>query len=332
MTAEGEGGVSVTLCVCTYRRPRSLRRLLRAVDRVRTVTPDAVRLEVVLVDNDAEEPVAELVEGLRPELGYPLRYAVEPTRGIPQARNRSLEEVGEAADWVAMIDDDEWPPAGWLTSLLAAAERYDADVVTGSVVPVFPEAVPPWATRGRFFEQPRYPSGTERHVAYTNNVLFRREILDGLDAWFDESLRFTGGSDADFFRRAALAGYRIVWCDEAAVFEEIPRERATIGWIARREFRLGTGGGDFQRRHSEPVHRSVGRTVKYLARGALFPLRMALRLHWGRGALAQAAADLGRSVGFVAGLLGYRYDEYREPGDRAEGSAPRASRSVEAGS
>jgi glycosyltransferase involved in cell wall biosynthesis len=63
---------------------------------------------------------------------WPLRYVVEPRRGLSFVRNRAISEARAArADFVAFLDDDEVATAPWLTELLRVQGRYAADVVTG---------------------------------------------------------------------------------------------------------------------------------------------------------------------------------------------------------
>ena len=62
---------------------------------------------------------------------------------------------------------------------------------------------------------------------------------DGLALRFDEAMRFTGGSDSDFFSRAVARGAIIRWVDEAVVKEIVPEERLSLRWNLERARRSG---------------------------------------------------------------------------------------------
>lgn len=296
----------VAVCVCTYRRPASLERLLRSLADQR-FAGEAPDVEIVIVDNDGRESARPVVQRWVERLPWPVRYVVEPDRGIPAARNRAVSEVAGSAEVIAFVDDDEWVVPGWLSALLDGLDRYDAGVATGPRLPVYPEGVPEWVPRGRFFQGPRRPTGTEVDVAYTHNVALRSEVLDGLDRWFDEDLAFQGGSDTDLFCRIRERGVRFVWLEEAVVFEPVPLRRARGRWLLRRFYRFGATAA---RVPGKPAVR-LARAARALGRTALSPLRLAGLPYEGRGALLRVAMDWAFSAGFVAGLLGFGIEEYR---------------------
>src|SRR5919107_3475810 len=111
----------VAVCACTYLRPRGLARLLEGLAALEV--PDGVAVEVVIVDNDAAGSGRSVVDAAREGFPFPLRYVVEPARGIVAARNAAVAEA--SADGpvpVAFLDDDEWPAPRWLAELLRVAE------------------------------------------------------------------------------------------------------------------------------------------------------------------------------------------------------------------
>ncbi|UCC32144.1 MAG: glycosyltransferase family 2 protein, partial [Phycisphaerales bacterium] len=108
----------VAVCVITCRRPEGLQRLLRALNAL-TFRGDPPDIEVIVVDNDADTSAASVCDLLRRDLNWPLRYEVEPQRGIPFARNRAVACAADTADFVSFIDDDEVPQPSWLDELLA---------------------------------------------------------------------------------------------------------------------------------------------------------------------------------------------------------------------
>jgi succinoglycan biosynthesis protein ExoM len=58
---------------------------------------------------------------------------------------------------------------------------------------------------------------------------------------FDNSFALSGAEDTHFFLRVSHAGYKIVWSQDAVVFEQVCAARGTVIWILRREYQTGNG-------------------------------------------------------------------------------------------
>ncbi|MDJ0848754.1 MAG: glycosyltransferase family 2 protein [Myxococcota bacterium] len=302
--------MKVDVCVVSYRRPQGLLRLLGGLQALRLPAP-APDVRIVVVDNDPAEsargPCAEAEGWLR----FPLVYAVEKRRGIPQARNAALALALERAEWVAFLDDDEVPDPDWLAALLRVSADTGADVVTGPCLPVFAEPPPAWIESGRLFERPRFATGTCLPTAATNNVLASAAVLAGLDRLFDERMALTGGSDDELFRRLAQRGGTIVWADEARVSEWVPASRATFAWLMRRQFRVGTATTLAERRLGKAppsVAWHLAHALWCLARGGT---RALAALPRGRGPAVAELRLAAFAAGRLAGLLGVVHEEYR---------------------
>jgi cellulose synthase/poly-beta-1,6-N-acetylglucosamine synthase-like glycosyltransferase len=115
-----------------------------------------------------------------------------------------------------------------------------ADAVTGPVLPRFERRPMPWIEQGGFFAPTRRPTGARLDTAYTNNALVRGRALAEQDELFDASFTLGVGEDAELFGRLAARGFRIVWADDALVYESVPPERACTRWLLRRGFAVGS--------------------------------------------------------------------------------------------
>lgn len=299
----------VSLCVCTYRRPAGLRRLLHAVARLRTERGAA--LEVVVVDNDPAGSAAAVCEEVAAAMPFALRRVEEPRRGISFARNRAVAEADPASAWIAFLDDDEEPEPGWLDALLRVQAEHGADVVAGPVPPRYEAPVPRWVLRGRFHEPPRHPTGTALPYADTGNVLVRASLFRGFPAPFAPSLALAGGEDTHFFLRVARAGHRIVWADEAVAWEWVPRSRTRLPWLLRRAFRRGNTWALLERDLDPSLRVRIRRILRGAGRIARGALLMPLSLARGRHAAVETLRGICFGAGSLAGVAGYRYDEYR---------------------
>ena len=136
----------VAICAATLRRPKGLAALLKSL-RAQEV-PEGVQIRTVIVDNDPAGSARTLVEEAAADWPHEdLRYRIEERRGIPFARTCGVRTARQF-EWAAFIDDDEVAEPGWIRHMLEAARTYNADVVTGAVLPSYDVAPPDWIRRG----------------------------------------------------------------------------------------------------------------------------------------------------------------------------------------
>jgi glycosyltransferase involved in cell wall biosynthesis len=212
----------ICVCICTYKRPEPLNRLLSKLDIQET--EGLFDFSIVIVDNDRLESGRRTVESRARTAKIFTRYYVEPEQNIAMARNRAIENSN--GDYVAFIDDDESPGAQWLVTLYKTIHHYGSDGVLGPVLPHFEEEPPQWVLKGKFFDRPTHPTGhvLEWKNTRTGNAVLKRDLFKVGTKWFDSSFG-SGGEDRDFFRRKIEQGHIFVWCNEAPVFETVPPKR-----------------------------------------------------------------------------------------------------------
>jgi succinoglycan biosynthesis protein ExoM len=226
----------IGVCVCTYKRPELLKRLLREL--AGQETDGLFTYSVVVVDNDQLRSAATVVSDFAATSTMPVTYFVEPVQNICMARNRAIENA--AGDSIVFIDDDEFPDKQWLLMLYKAAERDDVDGVLGPVRSHFDEKPPDWVIGCKFFDRPGHPTGfviwwTEGR---TGNVLLKKRLFTPGETPFDPA--FHRGGDTDFFRRMHLKGSVFIWCDEAVVYEVVPPSRWTRAFMLNRALLRGS--------------------------------------------------------------------------------------------
>ena len=301
--------MKASICIATYRRTDRLHAVLQDLTRQRRL-PD----QVVVVDNDAGGSARSIVERMRSDNApFPLEYEVQPERNIALTRNRTVALA--SGDWLAFIDDDERAPETWLAQLLDAAALYQADGVLGPVDPQVPAAAPAWIRRGRFYDFPRFHSGMRVPLNRMRfgNILLRGATLRAEAGPFDPAYGLSAGEDGDLLVRLAHKGAKIVWCDEAIVWEPIETKRLSLLWLLARSF---SGGQDFARKSVNGEYRPInafGRARFFLR--AMLQLLIATGLalillpigrHRGARWLIKASGNLGK----LSVLLGWRYHAY----------------------
>lgn len=293
--------VSVTICVPTFRRPKSLKRLLEAIAALDT----DVSLSVVVADNDAQDHAGfDMARAMAPACRWPLKAVIAEQRGIAQVRNRLIAEAlrGDAR-FIAMIDDDEWPAPGWITHFLAAQRATGADVLQGSIL--FGQG---GAADGH--ADIRRPSGPVAMLQGAGNILLTRAVLEEMPApWFDPEFALSGGEDQEFFTRLARAGKRFAWVDEAIAHGDVPDSRAGLCWLLKRAYSVGNSDMRVLLKHQPGAAVMLRESGKILAALLLSPpLAVILALSPNRRAVP--LQKLCRAAGKLTAMFGARYNEY----------------------
>lgn len=282
----------ICVCVCTYKRPDLLQRLLSMLDDQET--EGLFEYSIVIVDNDRSESARQTVASYVRQSKISTSYYVEPEQNIALARNKAVENA--KGDFIGFIDDDEFPVGKWLINLYKAVNRYKADGILGPVLPYFEKEPPRWVLKGRFFNRPTHPTG---HVlgwknTRTGNALLRMKLFKENRKWFDPAFG-SGGEDRDFFRRKIEEGHVFVWCKGAPVFETVPPERWKKTVLLKRA--LLRGKMALNRKESRPM--SVLNSVVAIAIYTVcLPLFFVLGHHVFMKYLIKACDHLGKVFAF----------------------------------
>lgn len=302
--------------ICTRNRPRLLEGCLRSVTA--SGVPAGIECAIAVIENNHEITCAAQVERIARETGWSIFVVLEPELGLPFARNRcGITAVERGFDWVLYIDDDEEATPGWLETMIAAAQCNEADVHYGRVISIYPPGTPDWMALP---EPNKRATGTLLTKAEGHNTLVKSRIFapDGLNLRFDETLRFTGGSDTDFFTRVHKAGAVIRWLGEAVVKENVPANRMTLDWQLQRAFRVAISISvlhEKQRGKAKAALRSITKGAGRLAGGlvmmipALPALLMGTR---GKTFAFRQAKQVASGLGSFAYIFGIRPQPYRK--------------------
>jgi glycosyltransferase involved in cell wall biosynthesis len=225
----------ISVCICTYKRPQFLKRLLEELGSQET--NGRFTYSIVVADNDHLRSAESVVSNFAVASSIPIRYCVEPQQNIALTRNKAIENAN--GDFVAFIDDDEFPTKCWLLTLFKACEQYDVDGVLGPVKRQFDQEPPEWVIKGNFYQRSTYSTGLviDCRKGRTNNLLLKREVFASVTQPFRPEFR--SGEDQDFFRRAIEMGHKFIWCNEAVVNEVVPPIRWKRSFMIRRALLQG---------------------------------------------------------------------------------------------
>lgn len=303
---------TVAICVPTFRRPEGLRKLLTELARLEYPG----RLSVFVVENDGERHEGTaVVAAVATYFPFSLTCVTEVRRGQTFAYNTGFVSAASAfpvPDYVAVLDDDEYPEPNWLRELVATAERHRADVVGGPVLPVFDDPTHWLAQSELYIPLPYTSSGPVDMIYGTGGMLIRRDVLTRyFDEPFSHAFAFTGGSDLDFFRRCRCDGCTFAWAAEARVNETIPRQRTTLSFLIKRGFSIGNDRTRVDRAHATGVRNTAIRWARGLGLVLYGVVLLPVAAFRGRLAVVGRLMDVARGAGRIAAEFNVLYEEYR---------------------
>lgn len=224
-TPEASEKDSVSVIVCTRRRPKELRRCLAALQLL-----DPSPAEIIVVDNAPEERCTlDVVE----EFGKAI-YWPEPISGLSHARNSGI--LRSSGDIVAFTDDDVVVHPHWLVGIREALSQDTIFGMTGLVLPAeletesqirfefdfggFSGGYRPLIFDSFFFDSMLSRGVPVWRIGAGANMAFRREVFTRI-GHFDERLG-AGASgcseDSEFWYRMLAAGMSIAYEPRAVVW------------------------------------------------------------------------------------------------------------------
>ena len=299
----------VSICVATYKRPNLLRDLLVSLNSLTFIQSPTPVIEVIVVDNDSASSAEATVEQIKSSFQWPLKYFVESNQGVTYARNRCVQEASKDSDFIAMLDDDEVATPQWLDELLINQQKSSAEIVTGPSLAVYKEnqQVPNWIKVGGFYSFPRYETGRRMDTAFTNNVMFSTKLLENLkegETLFDNRFAQNGAEDAYLFSCLNKQGYKIIWANDAVLYEPVDDKRLSLNWILKRGFWSWSVHSFIEAElYPSPKIQAI-RTIKGLGLIFIGIVTIGPSLFLGRAKVAWALLRVSRGLGTLSGLLG----------------------------
>lgn len=298
----------------TFRRPEMLVETLDSLAQQQTTRAFAV----IVIENDAEgsDGAAAATERLgRGDLQGMVILARD--RGNCSAYNAgwlTALRCFDAFERLLVIDDDEIADPHWLERMCSMSERVQADIVGGPQLPIFADRdLQRWESHP-VFRPAHFETGAVDILYSSGNLLLTRRVLETMGPPFlDLRFNFMGGGDSDFLSRAAAKGFRLAWCNEAAVRETIPARRTQFDWVRARSLRNGVISTlvEKKKRAAEPFGR-LRVALKSLVLLGVSPFRAAICLAQ-TGSLASASYPILVGLGRVMAEFGYANEQYRNP-------------------
>lgn len=291
----------------------TLPRVLEAYCRL-AVPPGGWRL--LVVDNGSGDGTAALLASYSRRL--PLRRLYEPEAGKNRALNRAvavaLATPFDADGLFVFTDDDAMPAPDWLLQWHACAATHPGFSVFGGTI------LPDWAQPPADWLLPLIPTGLTYGLTppdqaegpifpglvWGANMAVRRAVF-ARGHRFDHRIGPNGkdyamGSETEFTRRMAAAGYAAWFSQRPQVRHHIRQHQVGEDYVMMKAWRFGRG----KFRQERP-----GRFVESLGVPRWMLLRFVLELAaWAGAALRRDAARRFRHRWELAFLCGYFYEAW----------------------
>lgn len=308
---------TIVVAALTCHRSETLEKLLQEYSKMSL--PSDAHTVLLIVDNDKAGSAEPLVERYKSQISD-LRYVIEPSPGIPVARNCALREaLAIDADALCFIDDDEYPDGQWLVNLVDHWRETRAGLIGG------PVKVAPTDSKSSLLQRlinrslaarqdrkneasAQWPDRGRRPTIVTNNWLCDLEWARGAGIHFDEDLLVTGGSDTDFYRNALQLGCETSWCSDAVVYEIMGPRRLTL----RYQFWRGASQSitHFHFKHQRITFKLAMLTTLVASLRLMLGCALLVFPVLGFASVVMAMRSMGWAVGRMQALFGLRSKLY----------------------
>lgn len=249
---------------------------------------------VVVVDNGSTDATAAVAQRFEPQFPSLTVLDASDACSAAQARNVGSREASDE-ELIAYCDADDVVAPGWISGLEAHAIK-DA-IVAGS----FDEDSLNDPIVRQWIDSPAH-EGMTRHLGFlpmvrTANMAIPARLLRQLGGWPDVAY----GEDVEFSWDAQLAGYRVVFAEDARVAY---RFRHDLRGLARQAFRAGDSDARLYAKYSSRglSSPSFKRTLRVWGWLLVYLPLAPISLRW-RGRWIRAAAY---RVGRLKGSLRHR--------------------------
>lgn len=217
--------------MCTYQRPQLLDNCLKSILNQQSLYP----FEIIVIDNDAFQTAKPIVDIYTENVKYISCF----DKGLSNARNMAVQNAN--GEFVLFIDDDEVADENWLENILITQRKFDADAVFGRVIYKIPNTYPSFIRNSKYFNRKRKLTGLHLQLneGYSGNTLIRKSLFSLRNPPFDPKYNFSGGEDTDFFNFLLKLKYRLIYCDEAVIYETQDLNRVRLRWYYNRGYNSG---------------------------------------------------------------------------------------------
>jgi succinoglycan biosynthesis protein ExoM len=242
---------------------------------------NAPSFEIIIIDNDKDESarphVLEYV-AIAKDIGIDIIYDVEPASGVANARNRAITHA--KGQLIAFLDDDEFAFDNWLAALYETQKNTNAYVVFGPIQArlLYGSDAPSEYFEDFFSRKDDWQEGIITKSYGCGNSMMDKEKVFSKPTPFNPATNETGGEDDLLFREVVANGGQFAWSQNAWVYEDVPRNRASYSYITPRAFSYGhnTTSQCFDKKHPNYIAGIISMLRGTLQAVCMAPIAIAL--------------------------------------------------------
>ena len=215
--------------VCAREKSIFFDRFLKSINNLKL---NKKKIKLVIVENSKKKTLYNKIrQKLKKDISF--IYEIEKKIGIPYARNKAIRISKRFnTKYICFFDDDCEINKNWLIEIEKFKKKFKTDIITGPQIPKVKNLFLLLLMR-------KAKDGEKLQWAATNNVILKQEIIKKEKIKFYEKLANLGGSDQLFFMMLNERGYKIKWCKDAKVYENIILKKKKLVWFIKRNFRYG---------------------------------------------------------------------------------------------
>jgi glycosyltransferase involved in cell wall biosynthesis len=202
------------------------------------VTPADLDWEIIVIDNNSADNIAEVVEAYRtdPTFTIPIRYFREPRQGAAFARHMAIAEAKGSI--IGFLDDDNLPTSSWITTAVAFAQSHpQAGAFNGRIHAIFESELPEGFNCIQQFlalrdhgNQPKVFEPEKLRLPPGAGVVIRKEAWENIVPLMPRipgrtERLYIGGHDYEVLLYMHKAGWQIHYCPDLQIEHMIPSER-----------------------------------------------------------------------------------------------------------
>jgi len=254
--------------------------------------------EIVICNNSGAEfknTIEQKIASSGIEQAGEVTLIQSPENNIAVGRNQLYEHSKH--NWLAFIDDDEYPSEQWLVELALAIDAPNTHIVAGPVFTYFPDDTPQWIVRADLHNTKDRIDGTEIQYTNTGNILIDKSSVP--DPTFDVEFGKSGGSDTEFFQRNIDQGLVLRWATKAVVYEDVEAKRANTKFMIRRFMNQGRNYRTIKTLHGKVGNQFLFTVRSYIVGLLSIPIALVLLAvkHEAAGVwLKRAFSNLGKVI------------------------------------
>lgn len=244
-----DAGLTFSVIVPTYNRPRQLLRCLHALD---ALDYPQDQFEVIVVNDGGSHSLAEIIAAFSSRLC--LRYVVQQNQGPAAARNAGARLAN--GRFLAFTDDDCAPSAAWLRHLATQLLAEPQKMVGGYTKNALHRN--PFSITSQLlvdFLYDHYNQTESRALFFTSNNFAVAADLFWQIGGFDEKISLAAGEDRELCDRWLDNGLKMIYLPRAVIYHEHHLHLISF-W--RQHFNYGRGAWLYRwlrsQRKDEAIH------------------------------------------------------------------------------